>query len=64
MSGQVGGVDLPCDARITMCIGAANRDPGQVADTDPLEVLPEAGHYPMQERPEALARRMQKFLLH
>ncbi len=35
---SVGGVALPADARITLCIGAANRDPAQFADPDRLDV--------------------------
>jgi len=34
----VGGVRLPPDARITMCIGAANRDPAQFPDPDRLDI--------------------------
>ncbi|HVO90887.1 MAG TPA: cytochrome P450 [Casimicrobiaceae bacterium] len=34
----VGGVALGPDTRITMCIGAANRDPAQFADPDRLDV--------------------------
>ncbi len=35
---EVGGVALPADARITLCIGAANRDPAQFADPDRLDL--------------------------
>ncbi|MBS0320095.1 MAG: cytochrome P450 [Proteobacteria bacterium] len=35
---SVGGVPLPADARITLCIGAANRDPAQFPDPDRLDV--------------------------
>jgi cytochrome P450 len=34
----VGGVQLPADARVTMCIGAANRDPAQFRDPDRLDL--------------------------
>jgi cytochrome P450 len=34
----LGGVSLPAGTRITVCIGAANRDPGQFADPDRLDV--------------------------
>jgi cytochrome P450 len=34
----VGGVRLPPEARITMCIGAANRDPVQFPDPDRLDL--------------------------
>ena len=34
----VGGVALPPDARITLCIGAANRDPAQFADPERFDV--------------------------
>jgi len=34
----VGGVALPAGARITLCIGAANRDPAQFAAPDRLDV--------------------------
>ena len=30
----VGGVDMPAGAQLTLCIGAANRDPGQFPDPD------------------------------
>jgi cytochrome P450 len=35
----VGGVALPADSRITMCIGAANRDPAQFAEPDRLDLM-------------------------
>jgi cytochrome P450 len=35
---DVGGVSLPADARITTCIGAANRDPAQFAHPDHLDL--------------------------
>ena len=34
----VGGVALPAESRITMCIGAANRDPAQFSDPDRLDI--------------------------
>lgn len=34
----VGGVDLPAGALITLCIGAANRDPAQFDDVDKLDL--------------------------
>jgi cytochrome P450 len=34
----VGGVTLPPDSRITLCIGAANRDPAQFPDPDQLDL--------------------------
>ena len=34
----VGGVVLSAESRITLCIGAANRDPAQFADPDRLDV--------------------------
>jgi cytochrome P450 len=34
----VGGVELPAHARVTLCIGAANRDPAQFADPDRLDI--------------------------
>jgi cytochrome P450 len=34
---EVGGVALPAESRITLCIGAANRDPAQFRDPDSLE---------------------------
>jgi cytochrome P450 len=34
----VGGVTLPRDSRITLCIGAANRDPAQFPDPDRLDL--------------------------
>ena len=35
---QVGGVTLPPRSRITLCIGAANRDPAQFAEPDRLDL--------------------------
>ena len=37
----VGGVTLPPDSRITLCIGAANRDPAQFPDPDRLDLTRE-----------------------
>jgi len=37
----VGGVTLPPDSRITVCIGAANRDPAQFPDPDRLDLARE-----------------------
>ena len=35
---EVGGVKLPPDSRITLCIGAANRDPAQFPEPDRLDL--------------------------
>ncbi|GAB3770458.1 cytochrome P450 [Ramlibacter monticola] len=35
---EVGGVALPSGALVTLCIGAANRDPAQFADPDRLDL--------------------------
>jgi hypothetical protein len=35
---QVGGVDLPAGALVTLCIGAANRDPAQFDRADALDL--------------------------
>ena len=35
---QVGGVALPEGALVTLCIGAANRDPAQFANPDVLDL--------------------------
>ncbi|MFZ9286737.1 MAG: cytochrome P450 [Burkholderiaceae bacterium] len=35
---RIGGVDLPAGALITLCIGAANRDPAVFADPDRLDL--------------------------
>ncbi|HEY7944378.1 MAG TPA: cytochrome P450 [Casimicrobiaceae bacterium] len=42
---RVGGVVLPPDARITLCIGAANRDPAQFADPDQLDIAREPNRH-------------------
>lgn len=34
----IGGVDIPAGAALTLCIGAANRDPDQYAEPDRLDV--------------------------
>jgi cytochrome P450 len=41
----VGGVMLPPDARLTMCIGAANRDPAQFRDPDRLDLAREPNRH-------------------
>ena len=38
---QVGGVDLPAGALVTLCIGAANRDPAQFERADQLDLTRE-----------------------
>jgi cytochrome P450 len=35
---QLGGVDMPAGTQITLCIGAANRDPEQFAAADELDI--------------------------
>jgi cytochrome P450 len=35
---RVGDVDLPAGSRVTLCIGAANRDPEQFTDPDTLDI--------------------------
>ena len=42
---EVGGVALPAKARITMCIGAANRDPQEFPDPDTLDVAREPNRH-------------------
>lgn len=42
---EVGGVALPPQSRITMCIGAANRDPAQFADPDRLDLTREPNRH-------------------
>jgi cytochrome P450 len=41
----VGGLGLPGDSRITMCIGAANRDPAQFPDPDRLDITREPNRH-------------------
>ena len=38
---RIGGVDLPAGALVTLCIGAANRDPAQFADPERLDLARE-----------------------
>jgi cytochrome P450 len=35
---KIGGIALPAASRVTLCIGAANRDPAQFADPDRLDI--------------------------
>jgi len=42
---QVGGVDLPAGALITLCIGAANRDPAQFAHPETLDLSREPNRH-------------------
>ena len=35
---EIGGIAMPVDTRITLCIGAANRDPRQFPDPDRLDL--------------------------
>jgi cytochrome P450 len=35
---RIGGIDVPAGTRITLCIGAANRDPAVFADPDRLDI--------------------------
>jgi cytochrome P450 len=42
---QVGGVDLPAGALVTLCIGAANRDPAQFADPEVLNLAREGNKH-------------------
>ena len=41
----VGGITLPPESRITICVGAANRDPAQFADPDRLDVAREPNRH-------------------
>ena len=41
----VAGIALPPDARITVCIGAANRDPAQFTDPDRLDLAREPNRH-------------------
>jgi len=38
VAAHVGGIALPADSRVTLCIGAANRDPAQFPDADRLDI--------------------------
>jgi cytochrome P450 len=42
---QVGGVDLPAGTLVTLCIGAANRDPSQFADPEVLNLAREGNKH-------------------
>ncbi|MBC5766953.1 cytochrome P450 [Ramlibacter albus] len=42
---EVGGVQLPAGALVTLCIGAANRDPAQFADPDKLDLRREPNRH-------------------
>ncbi len=42
---EVGGFKLPPDSRITIAIGAANRDPAQFADPDRLDIAREPNRH-------------------
>ena len=42
---QVGGIDLPAGALVTLCIGAANRDPAPYADPDTLDLKREGNKH-------------------
>ena len=42
---EVGGIMLSAQSRITMCIGAANRDPAQFADPDRLDLTREPNRH-------------------
>ncbi|MDZ4101717.1 MAG: cytochrome P450 [Hydrogenophaga sp.] len=42
---QVGGVDLPAGTLVTLCIGAANRDPAQFTDPELLNLAREANKH-------------------
>lgn len=42
---QVGGVDLPAGTLVTLCIGAANRDPAQFADPEALNLAREGNKH-------------------
>ena len=41
----MGGVDLPAGALITLCIGAANRDPAQYAEPETLNLRREGNKH-------------------
>lgn len=42
---QVGGVDLPAGTLVTLCIGAANRDPAQFSDPELLNLAREGNKH-------------------
>lgn len=42
---QIGGVDLPAGTLVTLCIGAANRDPAQFADPEVLNLAREGNKH-------------------
>lgn len=42
---QVGGVDLPAGTLVTLCIGAANRDPAQFDDPEVLDLAREGNKH-------------------
>ncbi|MGQ3197433.1 MAG: cytochrome P450 [Hydrogenophaga sp.] len=42
---QVGGMDLPAGTLVTLCIGAANRDPAQFADPEVLNLAREGNKH-------------------
>ncbi|WP_252374228.1 cytochrome P450 [Hydrogenophaga sp. 2FB] len=42
---QVGGVDLPAGTLVTLCIGAANRDPAQFTDPEHLNLAREGNKH-------------------
>ena len=41
----VGGIELPAETRITICLGGANRDPAQFADPDVLDIAREPNRH-------------------
>ncbi len=42
---EIGGVAMPAGTRITMCIGAANRDPARFPDPDRLDITREPNRH-------------------
>jgi cytochrome P450 len=42
---EVGGVSLPPDSRITICIGATNRDPAQFPNPDRMSIAREPNRH-------------------